>query len=86
MGGSLAPAGGPVFTGATDLGAEGTAQELADVVRYLTKYYGKLNVNTATSQRIQEFLGFRRKRHRLLWLGGTQWRPQRVRTIADGCR
>ena len=38
-------------------GADGTRDELAEVVRYLTKNFGKLNVNTATAQQLQEFLG-----------------------------
>jgi len=37
-------------------GADGTPDELAEVVRYLTKNFGKLNVNTATAQQLQEFL------------------------------
>ena len=37
-------------------GAEGSDQEMAEVVEYLTKYYGKMNVNTATAQQLQEFL------------------------------
>jgi competence ComEA-like helix-hairpin-helix protein len=38
-------------------GAEGTDQEMAQVVAYLTKNYGKINVNTATAEQLQEFLG-----------------------------
>jgi competence protein ComEA len=37
-------------------GAEGSDQEMAEVVEYLTKYYGKMNINTATAQQLQEFL------------------------------
>jgi competence ComEA-like helix-hairpin-helix protein len=42
-------------------GAEGSDQEIAEVVDYLTKVYGKLNVNTAPAQQLQEFLGFSEK-------------------------
>jgi competence protein ComEA len=42
-------------------GAEGTDQEFAEVVRYLTRNFGKLNVNTATPQQLQEFLGLTEK-------------------------
>lgn len=38
-------------------GAEGTDQEMAEVVAYLTKNFGKINVNTATAEQLQEFLG-----------------------------
>jgi len=41
-----------------DRGAEGSEQELAEVVDYLTKYFGKLNVNTASARQLQDFLGF----------------------------
>lgn len=42
-------------------GAEGSDQEMAAVVEYLAKFYGKLNVNTATLQQLQEFLEFSEK-------------------------
>jgi competence protein ComEA len=42
-------------------GAEGTDQEFAEVVQYLTRNFGKLNVNTATPQQLQEFLGLTEK-------------------------
>jgi len=42
-------------------GADGRPQELAEVIRYLTKYFGKLNVNTATAPRMVEFLGIAQK-------------------------
>jgi competence ComEA-like helix-hairpin-helix protein len=42
-------------------GAEGSDQEMAEVVAYLTKYFGKLNVNTATAQQLREFLGLSEK-------------------------
>jgi competence ComEA-like helix-hairpin-helix protein len=38
-------------------GADGSGQEMAEVVAYLTKYFGKINVNTATVEQLQEFLG-----------------------------
>src|ERR1035438_5306082 len=37
-------------------GAEGSDQEMAEVVEYLTKFYGKVNVNTAPVQQLQELL------------------------------
>jgi competence protein ComEA len=37
-------------------GADGTPDEFAEVVRYLSKNFGKLNVNTATARQLQEFL------------------------------
>ena len=42
-------------------GAEGSGAEMDSVVAYLTKYFGKLNVNTASQQQLQEFLGFAEK-------------------------
>src|ERR1035437_6235990 len=39
-------------------GAEGSDEEMAAVVEYLTEYFGKLNVNTASQKRLQDFLGF----------------------------
>jgi competence ComEA-like helix-hairpin-helix protein len=42
-------------------GAEGSDQEMAEVVEYLTKYFGKINVNTATVVQLQEFLGLTEK-------------------------
>lgn len=38
-------------------GAEGSDEEIAEVVTYLTKYFGQINVNTATVEQLQEFLG-----------------------------
>jgi competence protein ComEA len=38
-------------------GAEGSDDELAEIVAYLTKYFGKLNVNTASPAQLQGFLG-----------------------------
>ena len=38
-------------------GAEGSEQEIADVVAYLTKYFGKVNVNKATAAQLRESLG-----------------------------
>jgi competence ComEA-like helix-hairpin-helix protein len=42
-------------------GADGTDQEMVEVVAYLTKYFGKVNVNTATAQQLEEFLGLTEK-------------------------
>ena len=42
-------------------GAEGSDQEMAEVVAYLTKYFGKVNVNTATVAQLQEFIGLTEK-------------------------
>lgn len=42
-------------------GAEGSDAEMDGVVVYLTRYFGKLNVNTATQQQLQEILGFAEK-------------------------
>ena len=36
-------------------GAQGSDQEMAEVVAYLTKYYGKINVNTATVEQFRRF-------------------------------
>lgn len=38
-------------------GAEASDEEMAEMVAYLTKYLGKLNVNTASQQQLQEVLG-----------------------------
>lgn len=40
----------------TARGAEGSEEELAAVVSYLTAYFGKVNVNTATAQEIEKAL------------------------------
>lgn len=37
-------------------GAEGSDDEMAAVVAYLTKYFGKINVNTGSQQQLQEVL------------------------------
>jgi competence protein ComEA len=37
-------------------GAEGSGQDGAAVVAYLTKFYGKVNVNTASQQQLQAVL------------------------------
>ena len=42
-------------------GAEGSDQEMAEVVEYLTKVCGKLNVNTASPQQLQQVLGLTEK-------------------------
>jgi competence ComEA-like helix-hairpin-helix protein len=42
-------------------GAEGSNQEMEAVVAYLTRYVGKLNVNTASLQQLQDFLGLTEK-------------------------
>jgi len=42
-------------------GAEASDEEQAAVVAYLTKYFGKLNVNTASLQQLQDVLGLTEK-------------------------
>ena len=42
-------------------GAEGSDQEMAEVVAYLAKFYGKVNINTASQQQLQEVLGLAEK-------------------------
>jgi competence protein ComEA len=42
-------------------GAEGSESDMSAVVAYLTKYFGKLNVNTASQQQLQEMLGLAEK-------------------------
>jgi competence protein ComEA len=37
-------------------GAEGSDQDMSDVEAYLTKYFGRLNVNTAPQAQLQEVL------------------------------
>jgi competence protein ComEA len=39
-----------------DRGATGTAEELSAVVQYLTEFFGKINVNTASAKDLEEFL------------------------------
>jgi competence protein ComEA len=39
-------------------GAEGSDEDMAAVVRYLTAYFGKVNVNTAAAAEIEKSLGF----------------------------
>jgi competence protein ComEA len=38
-------------------GATGSDEELAAVVQYLTHFFGKINVNTATAKELGDFLG-----------------------------
>ncbi len=38
-------------------GAEGSAEDVQAVVEYLTNYFGKINVNTASAQELQASLG-----------------------------
>ncbi len=38
-------------------GAEGSGSDMAEVVAYLTKYFGKINVNTATIEQLLDFPG-----------------------------
>ena len=38
-------------------GAHGTDQEISAIVAYLTAFYGKINVNTATAKELAHFLG-----------------------------
>lgn len=42
-------------------GAEGSPDDINDIVAYLTKYFGKLNVNTASQAQLQDFLGLPEK-------------------------
>jgi competence ComEA-like helix-hairpin-helix protein len=42
-------------------GAEGTEEEMEAVVAYLTRFFGKVNVNTATAKQLQTSLGFSEK-------------------------
>ena len=39
-------------------GAEGSDEELETVVAYLTRFFGKVNVNTASAKELQSSLGF----------------------------
>jgi competence protein ComEA len=39
-------------------GAEGSDDEMQAVVEYLAKYFGKINVNTATARELETELGF----------------------------
>jgi competence protein ComEA len=38
-------------------GAEGSDEELQAIIDYLTQFYGKVNVNTASSRELQSLLG-----------------------------
>lgn len=38
-------------------GADGTDDELSAIVEYLTQFFGKINVNTATAKELVAFLG-----------------------------
>ena len=38
-------------------GADVSDEQAAEIVNYLTKYFGKLNVNAATQPQLQDFLG-----------------------------
>jgi competence protein ComEA len=38
-------------------GAAGTDEELSAVVQYLTQFFGKINVNTASAKDLEQFLG-----------------------------
>ena len=42
-------------------GAEGTDEEIATVVAYLTAQFGKLNVNTASAENLEKMLGLSEK-------------------------
>ncbi|MBZ5624418.1 MAG: helix-hairpin-helix domain-containing protein [Acidobacteriia bacterium] len=42
-------------------GAEGSDEEMSEVVAYLTKYFGKINANTASPAQLQDFLGLTEK-------------------------
>ena len=39
-------------------GANATDDEVSAIVAYLTKFYGKLNVNTAAQSQLQDVVGF----------------------------
>jgi competence ComEA-like helix-hairpin-helix protein len=39
-------------------GAEGSAEEVESVVEYMTAFFGKVNVNTASTKDLQSALGF----------------------------
>jgi competence ComEA-like helix-hairpin-helix protein len=47
-------------------GAEGTDEEMAAVVAYLTEWFGKINVNTASATELEKTLGFSEKEARAL--------------------
>ena len=42
-------------------GATASDEEVSEVVAYLTKYFGKLNINTATQSQLQDLLGLTEK-------------------------
>jgi competence protein ComEA len=42
-------------------GAEGSDDEMAEVVAYLTKYFGRINVNTASQAQLQDVLSLPEK-------------------------
>jgi competence ComEA-like helix-hairpin-helix protein len=42
-------------------GANASDEEASEIVAYLTKYFGKVNINTATQPQLQETLGLTEK-------------------------
>jgi competence ComEA-like helix-hairpin-helix protein len=44
-----------------DRGARGTDKELSAVVQYLSRFFGKINVNTASAKDLEQFLGLEGK-------------------------
>jgi competence protein ComEA len=53
-------------------GAEGSDMEMAETIAYLTKYFGKVNVNTASAKQLAEFLDLSGKEAEIV----TQYREQ----------
>jgi len=53
-------------------GAEGSPDELAEIARYLTRHFGKLNINTASVRQMQDFLGLTEKESQTI----RDWRDQ----------
>ena len=47
-------------------GAQGSDDDMAAVVAYLTEWFGKINVNTATAAELQKVLGFSEKEARAM--------------------
>ena len=53
-------------------GAEGSDEEMQLVVDYLTRFYGKINVNTASAKELQSVLGLSEKETQAI----VDWRKQ----------
>jgi len=47
-------------------GAEGTADQMAEIVAYLTRYFGKVNVNTASQAQLKDVLELPEKEARAI--------------------